>query len=647
MTGVGSVWRWALVIVALILLALAAQQIDWVSNLSAKPIVPVADWVGGGMDWLVKKAHIGPVTVQQITRSVAWVMNWPLSAANAVLWKGIAVTKAVKILPVPWIGIILLMTLIGQSAGGWRLALLNLSCFSYMALFGLWESSMMTFSSIIIAVPLSCLAGFAIGVAVYGRPRAVAATMVILDFMQTVPIFAYLLPILFLFGFSPVSAMLGTMIYAMPAMVRTTLLAFQTTPPELIELGRITGATARQMIAKILVPSSTPLLSVGVNQVIVLSLNAVIIASIIGAGGLGFDVLKALRTLNVGKGFEAGLAIVLMAICLDRLSSAWAEKAEGGVRRNRLSRRTWMLGFTAIVLLMAISYVWPFARALPAGEQFSIAPYVASVLDYITINYADSIETLTGHLYLNVLNPFRDFLVGLPWAFVITSLTALAWRLGGVKLACIVAAMLGFILLTGFWRVSMITIYLIGISVFLAGLLGLPLGILAALNDRFSAFMRVACDTLQTLPSFVYLVPVVMLFRVGDVPAIIAVVLYAVAPAIRYTDMGLRRVDPELLEGVKALGATRLQALFKVRLKMAVPEILLGINQTVMLAISMLVITALVGTQDLGQEVYIGLSRADTGRGLIAGTCVALLSIIFDRLIQSYAAARKRALGLD
>lgn len=330
MTGVGSVWRWALVIVALILLALAAQQIDWVSNLSAKPIVPVADWVGGGMDWLVKKAHIGPVTVQQITRSVAWVMNWPLSAANAVLWKGIAVTKAVKILPVPWIGIILLMTLIGQSAGGWRLALLNLSCFSYMALFGLWESSMMTFSSIIIAVPLSCLAGFAIGVAVYGRPRAVAATMVILDFMQTVPIFAYLLPILFLFGFSPVSAMLGTMIYAMPAMVRTTLLAFQTTPPELIELGRITGATARQMIAKILVPSSTPLLSVGVNQVIVLSLNAVIIASIIGAGGLGFDVLKALRTLNVGKGFEAGLAIVLMAICLDRLSSAWAEKAEGG-----------------------------------------------------------------------------------------------------------------------------------------------------------------------------------------------------------------------------------------------------------------------------------------------------------------------------
>ena len=120
MTGVGSVWRWALVIVALILLALAAQQIDWVSNLPAKPIVPVADWVGGGMDWLVKKAHIGPVTVQQITRSVAWVMNWPLSAANAVLWKGIAVTKAVKILPVPWIGIILLMTLIGQSAGGWH-----------------------------------------------------------------------------------------------------------------------------------------------------------------------------------------------------------------------------------------------------------------------------------------------------------------------------------------------------------------------------------------------------------------------------------------------------------------------------------------------------------------------------------------------
>jgi len=632
---------------ALLALWFVAGQIGWTHSLPAKPLVPVSDWVGGGMDWLVKKAHVGPVTFQQVTRSLAWVMSWPLSLANAVLWKGIAVSKSFKIFPLSWMAVILVMTVLGQAVGGWRLALLNFGSFLYMALFGLWESSMMTFSSIIIAVPLSCFVGFLVGVVVYFRPRSIAAVLVILDFMQTVPIFAYLLPILFLFGFSPVSAMLGTMIYAMPAMVRATLLAFQTTPAELIELGKITGATARQAISKILIPTSSPLLTVGMNQVIVLSLNAVIIASIIGAGGLGFDVLKALRTLNVGKGFEAGLAIVLMAICLDRLSSTWAQRMEGGNRPGGLPRSVWLWVFAAVAVITALSYVWPMARAVPSGHQLTIAPYFAAALDYITISYADAIETATGYLYLNVLNPFRDFLVGLPWLFVLAGLTTLAWRLGGLRLACLVAAMLGFIALTGFWRVSMVTVYLIGISVLFACLFGVPLGIAAALNDRLSAVLRVVCDTLQTLPSFVYLVPVVMLFRVGDVPAIIAVVLYAIAPAIRYTDMGIRRVDPELLEGVKAMGATRLQSLLKVRLTMAVPEILLGINQTVMLAISMLVITALVGTQDLGQEVYIGLSRADTGRGLVAGSCVALLSIVFDRLIQSYAAARKHALGLD
>jgi glycine betaine/proline transport system permease protein len=154
-------------------------------------------------------------------------------------------------------------------------------------------------------------------------------------------------------------------------------------------------------------------------------------------------------------------------------------------------------------------------------------------------------------------------------------------------------------------------------------------------------------DTLQTLPSFVYLMPVVMLFRVGDFAAMIAVVAYALAPAVRYTAHGLRQVDPQLIEAGIVSGCTPGQLLRKVRLKLALPEIMLGINQTIMLALSMLVITALVGTRDLGQEVYIALTKADTGRGIVAGLCVAFIAIIADRLITAGARRTRQRLGLE
>jgi len=158
--------------------------------------------------------------------------------------------------------------------------------------------------------------------------------------------------------------------------------------------------------------------------------------------------------------------------------------------------------------------------------------------------------------------------------------------------------------------------------------------------------VEVVIDTLQTLPSFVYLIPVVMLFRVGDFTAMIAIILYALAPAIRYTALGIREVDAGLVEAATAMGATKRQVLFRVRLPLALPSILLGINQTIMLALSMLVITALVGTRDLGQEVYIALTKADVGRGLMAGIGVAMIAMIADRLMTASAERMKRRLGL-
>ncbi len=177
-------------------------------------------------------------------------------------------------------------------------------------------------------------------------------------------------------------------------------------------------------------------------------------------------------------------------------------------------------------------------------------------------------------------------------------------------------------------------------------LIGLPIGVLAANSDRLWSGVRVIIDTLQTLPSFVYLMPAVMLFRVGDFTAMIAIVAFAVVPAIRYTVLGLQGVDPRLVEAGRAMGCTEGQILARIRLKLALPEILLGLNQTIMFALSMLVITALVGTRDLGQEVYIALTKADPGRGLVAGLAVAFIAIIADRLIHAGARAARGRLGL-
>jgi len=192
----------------------------------------------------------------------------------------------------------------------------------------------------------------------------------------------------------------------------------------------------------------------------------------------------------------------------------------------------------------------------------------------------------------------------------------------------------------------MVSVYLCGISVVIASAIGLPIGIWAARRERVHEIVQVVIDTLQTLPSFVYLIPVVMLFRVGDFSAMIAIVAYALVPTIRYTDHGIRQVPAPLIEAARAFGCTRRQILWRVQLPIALPEIMLGINQTIMMALAMLVITALVGTRDLGQEVYIALTKADTGRGVVAGVCVAFIAIIADRLISAWANRKKKELGL-
>jgi glycine betaine/proline transport system permease protein len=282
----------------------------------------------------------------------------------------------------------------------------------------------------------------------------------------------------------------------------------------------------------------------------------------------------------------------------------------------------------------------------PASLQISTGTFWSRIVEWINVNFFDTLEAVKNALLLNVLIPFKRFLAGLPWLGVVGLLAVAGWRLGGWRLAALAGALSFMIAATGQWEKAMVTVYLCGISAAIAMLIGVPIGIVSAERTALWRWVETTIDTLQTLPSFVYLIPAVMLFRVGDFTAMIAVVAYSVAPAIRYTALGIRGVDPRLVEAGRAMGCTRGQILRRIKLRLALPEILLGLNQTIMFALSMLVITALVGTRDLGQEVYIALTKADPGRGLVAGLAVAFIAIIADRLISASAQKARARLGI-
>lgn len=643
----------ALVLGAALIMAFAPSD----SPLLAYPKaweLPLRFWVSDGMKWLVNRFDLGLFTFKELTRGVAWLLDWPLTVVRGMLVEGFSFSsdpKAPVVVPaVSWAGIVLLAAFAGWRAAGARLGLVVGAFFLYLAAFGWWQSAMVTLASIAIAVVFGVAGGLALGILGHRHPWFARAMTPVLDLMQTVPVFAYLVPVLFLFGFGPVAAMIATIIYAMPPMVRVAMLALGQVASETVEFGRMAGCNRRQMTWKVLVPSARAGLMVGVNQVIMLSLNMVIIASMIGAGGLGFDVLDSLKRLDIGKGLEAGVSITLLAIALDRVSQAFAARAEPAQAKTRaatLGRHLWFVVALAIVVApTALARAVPALGAYPEAWTLTTGPALAGMVEWVNVNFFDTFETAKTALMLGVLVPIKRALAAVPWSIVVAAAAMAGYRLGGARLGLLAAALVAFIAVTGNWEKATITVYLVGVSVVLAAAIGFPIGIWAAGSPRVDRVVQVVVDTLQTLPSFVYLIPVVMLFQVGEFSAIIAVVAYAVAPAVRYTVLGLRQVPPTLIEAARAAGCSRGQILRKVRLPLAFPEIMLGLNQTIMMALSMVVITALVGTRDLGQEVYIALAKADTGRGLVSGVCVAFIAIAVDRLIGAWARRRKRELGL-
>ncbi len=664
-------------IVGLMILFVLATRFPTLDHFPETWNLGLRDLLNGFKRWVV------------VNRTTHWIFLFFFEPLSATIDFGLRRVEDV-LLWLPWPVIVLAVFLLAERIKGLPLACFTAICLVPMGLLGLWQESMQTLALMVTAVLFTLSLGVPLGILSARNDRVERVLQPILDAMQTMPAFVYLIPVLLFFGVARVPSIIATVIYALPPIIRLTNLGIRTVSSDVLEAAEAFGTTEKQLLRKVQLPLAMPTILVGVNQTIMMALSIVVIAALIGAGGLGDVVLKSLRRLRVGSALEAGLAIVLMAILLDRLSAAvanierrsvlgyqgfrlfgeewrgnaFAEKCELWIERfyswgtqaadwvgkrggryqtwvyDRRQTITMLLVLVFLSLLLRLLGVTGFSPAL----RIDISGPVDAIVGWMQVNLynigGSGIGTgpFRDFLIINVFQPLRFFLSeALPWTVVAFVFASLAYAAGGLRLTLIVfllTASFGFL---GMWPFTMDTLAQTIVAVVICVVIGIPLGIWSAHNDRVERIVRPMLDFLQTIPIFVYLVPVIMLFGSGSVAGLIASVLYSAVPVVRLTNTGIRAVDKTVLESALSFGSTSWQTLFKVEIPLALPSIMLGINQTIMMVLAMVIIAGLVGATGLGLEVYQGFANDNLGRSVEAGLAIVLLAIIIDRITQKAA----------
>ena len=678
---------WIVIILITIVLLFFQDKWDWISKYPKELIVPVSDWINFSMEKFIDKFG-------WFFLNISWLLSWPIIGAQWLLHS------------VPWVVIIFLVTFTAYLSSGLKLALFTLSASFYMVLIGYWDESMNTLALVIISVPMAIFIGFGLGVWGFFSKRAEKVIMPILDIFQTVPTFAYLLPILLLFGFGTVVGLIASILYSFPPMVRNTILGLKRVPDHIIESAIMSGANSKQLFWQAMLPSCKKQILLGINQSTMAALSMVIIAAIIGGtADIGWEVLYYIRKAEVGQSLVVGLVIALMAIIIDRITSGFALKSDKekksleffkNFRMNYLS-----LAIAGSILLFLIARFFVVLDDWPYNLSVWVSGYINDLFETFVKTFRTEIKQLKTYTLFFIMLPtkigfqeavspftwgfkleivhkvfyFASFfilslwflknkknnififilllmiflyfgLTHMPWPSLLLIYSFFAWQVGGYKLALGTFFGLGFIVVVGMWPEAMISVYLCGIAVVFCFLVGTSIGIWAAHNTIVSAIVRPINDTLQTIPLFVILIPFVMLFKIGDFTALLAIIIYAIVPSIRYAEHGIRNLPSEVIDASKMMGSTKTQLLFLVKLPLALPVIMLGLNQTIMYGIAMLVIAALIGTNGLEQIVFIGLTDGNMGKGLIAGLSMAIIAMIVDRITKTISEKRSEALGL-
>jgi glycine betaine/proline transport system permease protein len=283
--------------------------------------------------------------------------------------------------------------------------------------------------------------------------------------------------------------------------------------------------------------------------------------------------------------------------------------------------------------------------SFPEFVRIPLADWIDALMDWLLTQFAGLFDAI-GHILLMVLLYIERFFLWLPWWLVVVLVGLISWRIMrkwwmGIGMAALLVLIGSF----GYWRLAMMTLGLTTAAVLVSLAVGIPVGITMAKSDLVESIIRPILDAMQTMPSFVYLIPALMLFGLGKVPALFATLIYAVPPVIRLTNVGIRQVSEEVIEAARAFGASSRQILFEVQIPLAVPSIMVGINQTTMMALAMVVIASMIGARGLGLEVLLAINRIEVGRGFEAGISIVFLAIIIDRITHALAARQEKTMS--
>jgi glycine betaine/proline transport system permease protein len=545
-----------------------------------------------------------------------------------------------------WPGVLAVAGGFGLIFGGLRLAALAVLGFAALGVLGLWAASMATLALMLAAVVLSLVIGIPLGILIGRSDRLAAFITPILDVMQIMPTFAYLAPMTLLFLIGAPSATIATLIYAIPPAIRITSLGVRGVGKETVEAAVSLGSTRWQVLTKVQLPLARRTIGIGINQTIMMALSMVVITGLIGAPGLGRNILQALSKVDVGAAFDAGLAIVILAIVLDRLTDKAGQSMDPRLRRSdedaRRRRLLYGATFAVVTSVIVLARFLPDPTEFPTDLTFSFRQPVNALVGWITDTFSGITLALKGVFTDYVLNPIESVLTTAPWWLVVAVIVLVAWYISGRRASVTAAICLGVVIILGLWNHAMATLATVLVATLITLALGVLLGILTARSDRVRTALRPFLDMAQTMPAFVYLIPAIALFAPSRFTAIVAAVIYAVPPVIRLVDEGIRGVSTTAMEAATAAGSTERQLLWNVQLPLSRRALLVASNQGIVLVLAMVVIGGLVGAGALGYDVVAGFAQGeDFGKGLAAGTAIVLLGIMLDRITQGAGGRRK------
>lgn len=545
-----------------------------------------------------------------------------------------------------WLGVIGVIAFFVFLTSNFKTTILAISLLLGCGLLGMWTYTMDTIAMTLASVILSLLIGIPLGIWAGLSDRVLKVLTPFLDLAQILPTLVYLAPLALFFLIGSASAVIATMVYSIPISIRITSHAIRNLNNSPIEASVSMGATSKQTLTKVQLPMGKKMIVLGINQTVMAALSFVVIAALIAAPGLGKPIVTALTIRNVGDGFVAGLAVVFVAIMLDRSTSAAAKTKVSFVppTKKEIKKRRISLSIMGLLAVVSIwlsrnllwAAIWP--KQLDISE--TVANFTNTATDWTTTNFRFFTVGFKDFISNYVLNSLETLLAGSPWFLTLTMIALIAFLLGGRNASILSVGLMLAIVSLGLWNDTMVTLTQTLVATLLTMIIGIILGVWIGRSKKADQILRPVLDAGQTLPAFVYLVPMLGLFGPTRFTAITTGIVYSIPIVVKIVGEGIRSVSTTMIEAATAAGSNAWQLITKVQLPAAKKSLLLATNQGLIFVLAVVVIGGYVGSGGLGYLVIVGSSKPELqGKGLIAGFSILLLGVMIDRV--AHASARK------